>query len=175
MTGDFKRGFITSGLFRYSRHPNFFAEQCVWWALALFSVAVTGDWSHWTFVGAVLLSLLFQVCILSAQPSPHHRPAMLCASRIAFRFLAGVDGLHRVHHHNTLPRICRLSEDHQPLDAVAPRPILGRFQGKLANGMSCTDAQYGIHWLRVIAIGLRSPRFNLKYADDCTPLPTFER
>jgi steroid 5-alpha reductase family enzyme len=70
MTGDFKRGFITSGLFRYSRHPNFFAEQCVWWALALFSVAVTGDWTHWTFVGAVLLSLLFQVCILSAQLHP---------------------------------------------------------------------------------------------------------
>jgi steroid 5-alpha reductase family enzyme len=27
---DYARGFRTSGLFRFSRHPNFFAEQCVW-------------------------------------------------------------------------------------------------------------------------------------------------
>ena len=25
LTGDYNRGFLTSGLFRYSRHPNFFA------------------------------------------------------------------------------------------------------------------------------------------------------
>lgn len=25
--GDYARGFLTSGLFRYSRHPNFFSEQ----------------------------------------------------------------------------------------------------------------------------------------------------
>ena len=27
LVGDYKRGFLTSGLFRYSRHPNFFCEQ----------------------------------------------------------------------------------------------------------------------------------------------------
>ena len=27
LVGDYKRGFLSSGLFRYSRHPNFFCEQ----------------------------------------------------------------------------------------------------------------------------------------------------
>lgn len=29
--GDLKRGFLSHGLFRYSRHPNFFGEIGVWW------------------------------------------------------------------------------------------------------------------------------------------------
>ncbi|MEM7437435.1 MAG: DUF1295 domain-containing protein, partial [Myxococcota bacterium] len=31
--------FLTTGLFRYSRHPNFFCEQAMWWVYYLFSVA----------------------------------------------------------------------------------------------------------------------------------------
>lgn len=31
LTGDLKRGFLSHGLFRYSRHPNFFAEMGIWW------------------------------------------------------------------------------------------------------------------------------------------------
>lgn len=27
LTGDYNRGFLTSGLFAYSRHPNFFAGE----------------------------------------------------------------------------------------------------------------------------------------------------
>ena len=30
--GDLAPGFATTGLFRYSRHPNFFFEQAQWWA-----------------------------------------------------------------------------------------------------------------------------------------------
>ena len=45
LTGEQAKGFITSGLFRYSRHPNFWAEQCLWWSMWLFGVAATGaDW-----------------------------------------------------------------------------------------------------------------------------------
>ena len=32
-------GFITTGLFRYSRHPNFFCEQAMWWTYYVFSIA----------------------------------------------------------------------------------------------------------------------------------------
>lgn len=60
LTGDYKRGFLTEGLFRYSRHPNFFAEQCVWWALYLFVPALVAAKFHWSIIGPVLLSLLFQ-------------------------------------------------------------------------------------------------------------------
>ncbi|AKF02924.1 DUF1295 domain-containing protein [Sandaracinus amylolyticus] len=52
--------FLTNGLFRFSRHPNFFCEQGMWWAIYLFSVAAGAGWANWTIVGAVLLSLLFQ-------------------------------------------------------------------------------------------------------------------
>src|SRR5205814_4068263 len=51
--------FLTSGLFRYSRHPNFFCEIGMWWSLYLFSVAGAG-WLNTTIGGAVALTLLFQ-------------------------------------------------------------------------------------------------------------------
>lgn len=51
--------FLTAGLFRYSRHPNFFAEQAQWWVLYLFAVTAAGGWLNWTALGAVLLSVLF--------------------------------------------------------------------------------------------------------------------
>lgn len=52
-------GFLQTGLFRYSRHPNFFFEQAQWWVFYGFAVAATGVWLHWTIAGAVLLTLLF--------------------------------------------------------------------------------------------------------------------
>jgi len=36
---DAKRGFATRGVFRFSRHPNFFAEISTWYCFYLFSVA----------------------------------------------------------------------------------------------------------------------------------------
>jgi steroid 5-alpha reductase family enzyme len=60
LAGDFKRGFISSGLFRYSRHPNYFAEVTIWWSFYLFVPASTGLWLHWSIIGAALLTLLFQ-------------------------------------------------------------------------------------------------------------------
>ncbi|KAF6004241.1 hypothetical protein F1559_004246 [Cyanidiococcus yangmingshanensis] len=74
---DIRRGFLTRGLFRFSRHPNFFAEQCMWWVFYLFAVgallgeeATAGWWQfgsvrstprlHWSIVGAFQLTLLFQ-------------------------------------------------------------------------------------------------------------------
>ena len=53
-------GFLATGLFRYSRHPNFFCEQAMWWCFYLFQVAATGRWLDWSIAGAALLTLLFQ-------------------------------------------------------------------------------------------------------------------
>ncbi|KAF9453448.1 DUF1295-domain-containing protein [Macrolepiota fuliginosa MF-IS2] len=33
---DARRGFVTKGLWRYSRHPNFACEQSFWWVITLF-------------------------------------------------------------------------------------------------------------------------------------------
>lgn len=59
-SGDYKRGFLTRGLFAFSRHPNFFAEISMWWVMYLFAVNTTGVWIHWTLAGPILLTLLFQ-------------------------------------------------------------------------------------------------------------------
>lgn len=55
-----KAEFLTSGLFRYARHPNFFCEQAMWWAVYLFAVAATGSWLNRWIAGPLLLTLLFQ-------------------------------------------------------------------------------------------------------------------
>lgn len=52
-------GFLQSGLFRFSRHPNFFFEQAQWWVFYGFGIVATGVWLHWTIAGAALLTLLF--------------------------------------------------------------------------------------------------------------------
>ena len=50
---------MTSGLFKYSRHPNFFFEQAQWWVLFLLGASASGSLAQWTVVGPVLLTLLF--------------------------------------------------------------------------------------------------------------------
>lgn len=53
-------GFLDTGLFRFSRHPNFFCELAMWWCFYLFSVAATGRWLTVALAGPALLTLLFQ-------------------------------------------------------------------------------------------------------------------
>ncbi|KND95165.1 hypothetical protein TOPH_00697 [Tolypocladium ophioglossoides CBS 100239] len=57
---DLDRGFITSGLWAYSRHPNFFAEQTIWFVLYQWSCYATNSLYSWTFIGSGSLILLFQ-------------------------------------------------------------------------------------------------------------------
>ena len=61
--GTLEPGFLTTGLFAYSRHPNFFFEQAQWWAFyALGAVALVADggsWLNWTIAGPALLTVLF--------------------------------------------------------------------------------------------------------------------
>jgi steroid 5-alpha reductase family enzyme len=51
--------FLTTGLFRFSRHPNFFFEQGQWWVVFLFGAVAAGSLLQWTVLGALLLTLLF--------------------------------------------------------------------------------------------------------------------
>jgi steroid 5-alpha reductase family enzyme len=57
---EYKKGFITSGLFKYSRHPNFFAEIMIWWSFYLISVTCSGEILNFSIFGALFLTLLFQ-------------------------------------------------------------------------------------------------------------------
>ncbi|MDQ3760033.1 MAG: DUF1295 domain-containing protein [Actinomycetota bacterium] len=48
------------GLWRYSRHPNYFGEVCVWWGIWLVALETGSAW--WTAIGpAVLTFLLLRV------------------------------------------------------------------------------------------------------------------
>ena len=51
--------FMTAGLFRYTRHPNYAAELGQWAVFYLFAVAATGQWVHWSGLGIVLLVMVF--------------------------------------------------------------------------------------------------------------------
>jgi len=44
------------GLWRYTRHPNYFGDFCVWWGLFLVALPAGGLW--WTAVGPAVMSLL---------------------------------------------------------------------------------------------------------------------
>lgn len=57
---DLDRGFNTTGLWAYSRHPNFAAEQSVWVTLYAWSVWSSKTYYNWTIAGAISYLLLFQ-------------------------------------------------------------------------------------------------------------------
>jgi steroid 5-alpha reductase family enzyme len=46
---------LDSGLWRYTRHPNYFGDFCVWWSFYLFAVAA-GGW--WSLASPIIMSLL---------------------------------------------------------------------------------------------------------------------
>ncbi|MFN3194199.1 MAG: DUF1295 domain-containing protein [Aureliella sp.] len=54
------KGFLDKGLWAWSRHPNYFAEQAIWISFYFFSVSASGQWINWTILGALLLILLFR-------------------------------------------------------------------------------------------------------------------
>jgi len=46
---------MDEGLWRWSRHPNYFGDFVVWWGLGLLGVAAGAPWS---LVGPALMSVL---------------------------------------------------------------------------------------------------------------------
>ena len=53
------KGFLTGGLWKYVRHPNYASEQAIWICFYLFGVAASGRWINFTMAGPVLLVILF--------------------------------------------------------------------------------------------------------------------
>ena len=72
------RGFVTSGLWAWSRHPNFVAEQAIWVCLYQWCCFETFVYVNWTFVGAMGYLLLFQAStwfteLISADKYPEYK------------------------------------------------------------------------------------------------------
>ena len=51
-----KGAVLGSGLWRYSRHPNYFGETCVWWGIWLIALETGSAW--WTVMSPLLLTFL---------------------------------------------------------------------------------------------------------------------
>lgn len=49
---------MDQGLWRFTRHPNYFGDACVWWGLALIA-AETGS-GAWGFIGAFVMTYLLR-------------------------------------------------------------------------------------------------------------------
>jgi steroid 5-alpha reductase family enzyme len=51
------RGHVMNrGLWRYTRHPNYFGDFLAWWGLYLLALEATSWW--WTMIGPLLMSFL---------------------------------------------------------------------------------------------------------------------
>jgi steroid 5-alpha reductase family enzyme len=53
-----RQGFISSGLWRFSRHPNYFGESLLWWGLFIMAIPVLSGWDFLTALGPLFLTLL---------------------------------------------------------------------------------------------------------------------
>ncbi|MDQ3728026.1 MAG: DUF1295 domain-containing protein [Actinomycetota bacterium] len=53
---DNKGKVMDRGLWRYSRHPNYFGEVCVWWGIFLIALETGSGW--WTAIGPLVLTVL---------------------------------------------------------------------------------------------------------------------
>ncbi len=58
--GEYRHGFVRTGLWSIVRHPNYAMEQSIWIIFYCFSVVATGEWINWSIAGCLLLLILFK-------------------------------------------------------------------------------------------------------------------
>jgi len=50
--------FLTNGLWRYTRHPNYFGEACLWWGIYIIALSVPAGWKR--FFAPTFMTLLLR-------------------------------------------------------------------------------------------------------------------
>ena len=80
--------FITTGLWAWSRHPNYFGEISFWWGLMLFGIAAAPDQWWWIMPGAISMTAMFMFVSIpfmdnrSAERRPAYREHMRKVSAV---------------------------------------------------------------------------------------------
>lgn len=80
---------LDTGLWRYSRHPNYFGEFCIWWGFYLFAVS-SGGW--WTIISPLMMTFLllrFSGVALLEKDMHERRPAYRAYINRTNAFLPG--------------------------------------------------------------------------------------
>jgi steroid 5-alpha reductase family enzyme len=49
---------LTTGLWAWSRHPNYFGESVAWWGIYFMGIALGAPW--WTMIGPIVITLLLR-------------------------------------------------------------------------------------------------------------------
>jgi steroid 5-alpha reductase family enzyme len=80
---------LDTGLWRYTRHPNYFGECCIWWAFFLFSVAAGHAWTIFAPVLMTFLLLRVSGVSLLEKTIGERRPAYAEYVRRTNAFLPG--------------------------------------------------------------------------------------
>jgi steroid 5-alpha reductase family enzyme len=55
-----KGRWIQSGLWKYSRHPNYFGEMLVWWGIYTLSLSLGLNQAWWTIIGPIHITFLLR-------------------------------------------------------------------------------------------------------------------
>ncbi|HEY5161182.1 MAG TPA: DUF1295 domain-containing protein [Gaiellaceae bacterium] len=50
--------FVSSGLWKYSRHPNYFGEMLVWWGIFVYALPFLHGWAFAVVLGPIFLTML---------------------------------------------------------------------------------------------------------------------
>ena len=58
---------MNTGLWKYSRHPNYFGEICIWTSLTVFSIGAVGDVEWYNVLGMIVIILLFNFISIPMQ------------------------------------------------------------------------------------------------------------
>jgi steroid 5-alpha reductase family enzyme len=97
---DLDRGFCVSGLWAWSRHPNFAAEQSIWITLYQWAAFSSRSPLNWTGLGALgLIGIFFGSTILTeavtAKKYPQYKEYQRLVAKFIPGFLGGIRGTKR--------------------------------------------------------------------------------
>jgi steroid 5-alpha reductase family enzyme len=88
-----KKGFLTEGLWKYARHPNFASEQAIWISFYFFGVAASGKLINITLAGPILLVLIFAgSTIMTEGISSKKYPEYAVYQKEVPKFIPGLKG-----------------------------------------------------------------------------------